>query len=379
MTISYRFDRTGLYQNLVEELLEKGHTITIVKTEKKNKYKKINSNLSVLDVKTGSPFEKNKFKKGFNLILLNKYFKNAIKKYLSKEKFDLILYETPPITLYETVKYCKNKYSAKTFLMLKDIFPQNAVDLEMIRKNGLIFKYFRNKEKKYYKYSDYIGCMSQGNIDFIKKHNSEIDINKLDIFPNSIKIEEVDATFNENKTVFMFGGNLGKPQNTPLLLKIAKELENYRKAEFIIIGNGTEVGKIEEFSKKYNLSNFKYMKELPQNEYEKILEKADVGVISLDSRFTIPNIPSRFQGYMKLKKPTLAIMDINTDLKDMIQDNNCGWWCDARDERKIIETIKLICENKEQQIEYGENGFKYLCKAFDVKENVRKIEEFMEN
>lgn len=226
MSIAYNIKSNGLYQNLVEALLKKNHEITLVRSKydiDKTVYENIKPGFNVLSVKTANPFSSSLIKKGLNQILLSNYFKKAIKKYLDNEKFDLILYATPPVTLASVVKYCKERYQAKTFLMLKDIFPQNAVDLRMMKKESIVYKYFRKQEKKYYQYSDFIGCMSQGNKDYVLEHNPEVDSKKVGIFPNSIFIEEVaGSSFNENKTVFMFGGNLGKPQNISGLLNIIK-------------------------------------------------------------------------------------------------------------------------------------------------------------
>lgn len=383
MSIAYNIKSNGLYQNLVEALLKKNHEITLVRSKydiDKTVYENIKPGFNVLSVKTANPFSSSLIKKGLNQILLSNYFKKAIKKYLDNEKFDLILYATPPVTLASVVKYCKERYQAKTFLMLKDIFPQNAVDLRMMKKESIVYKYFRKQEKKYYRYSDFIGCMSQGNKNYVLEHNPEVDSKKVGIFPNSIFIEEVNGlSFNKDKTVFMFGGNLGKPQNISGLLNIIKKLNNYSKAEFWIIGEGVEEEKIKKFIAQEKCLNFNYKSFIPQKEYEGILKSVDVGLISLDPRFTIPNIPSRFQGYLKLKKPVLAITDTNTDLKEMILENNCGWWCDASNEDKVIETIKGICENKEKQIKKGLNGFEYLKQEFDVEKNVDILEKCMKN
>lgn len=381
LSIRYEIEQDGLYQNLVNALITRQHSITIVRSKydiSETKYEKISEQLNVLSVKTGNPFENNLIKKGMNQISLAQYFKKAIKSFLINEKYDLILYATPPVTLASVVKYCKKKYHAKTFLMLKDIFPQNAIDLEMMKKNSFIYRYFRKQEKRYYQYSDCIGCMSYGNKRYVLDHNLEIDSKKVDIFPNSIKINEInDISFHKEKTVFMFGGNLGKPQNIPFLLKIIEKLQNYSKAEFVIIGNGNVASTIVNFVKEYKLENFTYKKQVSQKEYEEILKSVDVGLISLDPRFTIPNIPSKFQTYLKLKKPVFAMTDRNTDLKEMIEDHECGWWCAADNEAEIIQTIKYICENKEEQIQKGKNGFEYLKQEFDVEKNVDKIEAFM--
>ena len=380
--MKYSHECKGIYRDLVEELINRNHHVTVVhcsdRTSEKSLYK-IKDNLRSLDVNTPNMFANNLIKKGINQILLPFYFKKAIKKNLSNETYDLILYATPPITLVNVIKYCKNKYTAKTFLMLKDIFPQNAVDLKMMSKKGIIYKYFRKQEEKYYDVSDYIGCMSKKNAEYIQKNNPCIDVSKLHIFPNSIEIEEISSRFNQDKTIFVFGGNLGKPQNIPFILEIIKNLEDYNKAEFWIIGDGTERYVVEEFIKNNDKCNLKYMGHVSPQEYEEILCNADVGIISLDPRFTIPNVPSRFQGYLKLKKPVLAVTDKNTDIKEMIRDNDCGWWFEARDASYIANSIKNICTEKESQIQKGKNGYEFLIKEFDVKKNVDDIEDFVIN
>ena len=93
----------------------------------------------------------------------------------------MILYSTPPITFCGVVEYFQKRDNAKTYLMLKDIFPQNAVDLGMMKTTGakgLIYKYFRKQEKKLYAISDRIGCMSQANVEYVLKDNPEVSKEK---------------------------------------------------------------------------------------------------------------------------------------------------------------------------------------------------------
>lgn len=375
LSISYSLKKDSLYNNLVDSLLARGHSVTIVRCSREDKLERINKDYAILNVNTGNPFEKNYIKKGINQVLLSHYFKKSIKKNLKDMEYDLILYATPPITLYDVIKYCKIKYKSKTFLMLKDIFPQNAVDLELFSKYSLIYLYFRIKEKKYYQISDNIGCMSKGNIKYILENNHKIDKKKLCLFYNSIRTNNDKFTiFNKNKTIFIFGGNIGKPQNIMFLLEVIKKLKNYDKAYFKIIGKGTEATKVKKFQKNNKLPNFEYLEYLPVHEYEKEMQSADIGVISLDPRFTIPNIPSKFQSYLRQKKPVLAITDKNTDLKQMIIDNYCGWWVEANDVEKIVNKIKSICEDKNKQIQKGENGYKYFIEEFDVEKNVDILE-----
>ena len=106
-------------------------------------------------------------------------------------KFDLITYSTPPITLTNVVKYLKKKNpKAVSYLQLKDIFPQNAVDIGMFGEKSVFNWYFRRKEKALYKASDFIGCMSPANVEYVLEHNPEVAPEKVEIAPNTIDLCE---------------------------------------------------------------------------------------------------------------------------------------------------------------------------------------------
>ena len=146
ITMRFNYLSKGLYVDMIDSLINRKHEVTVVKSDyniEKDSYEKINENLNILSVKTFNPFSKNLIKKGLAQVSLDKLFKKSIDKHLTSEEFDLILYATPPITLSGVISYCKKKYNAKTFLMLKDIFPQNAIDLGMMKEGSLIHKYFR--------------------------------------------------------------------------------------------------------------------------------------------------------------------------------------------------------------------------------------------
>ena len=115
----------------------------------------------------------------------------AIRKFMPSVKFDLVIYSTPPITFSKVIKMIKDRDGAKSYLLLKDIFPQNAVDMGMMKEGGLLHKLFRNKEEKLYKNSDYIGCMSEANKKYVINHNNFINPSIVEVCPNSISPKEI--------------------------------------------------------------------------------------------------------------------------------------------------------------------------------------------
>ncbi|PFM95975.1 glycosyltransferase WbuB [Bacillus thuringiensis] len=331
-------------------------------------------NCKILKLQIGNIQKTNMIEKGISTLTLESKFLKGIKNYFSDVKFDLVLYSTPPITLQKAVEYVKKRDNAKTYLLLKDIFPQNAVDLGMIKKKGmgsLLYKYFRTKEKKLYSISNYIGCMSQANVNFLLQNNPEISPDIVEVCPNSIeplivkkdirKSNEIKAKYKIpiDKTVFIYGGNLGKPQGIDFLIECLKANKNNNQVHFVIVGAGTEFPKLKTCINKENLTNTQLFSQLPKDEYDILANSCDVGLIFLDKRFTIPNFPSRILSYMQASMPILAATDINTDIGEIIEDGGFGLWCESSNSESFNEKLNQMC-NRESRESMGINARRYL-------------------
>ena len=126
-----------------------------------------------------------------------------------------------------------------------------------------------------------------------------------------------------------------------------------------------------------DLPNLEFYDYLPREQYNEKLKNADVGIISLDPRFTIPNFPSKLPSYMNMKKPVLAITDTCTDIRNIIDEADWGWWVNAEKIDQIVKTIKNICEDKNQIFIKGEDGYSYMTQNFDVENSVSILEDFL--
>lgn len=380
----------NIYSDLLREFARNGHSIYVVSpTERRNheqSYSIKTKDATILKVKTGNITKCNIVEKGISTILIQEIFINGIKDYFSNTKFDLLLYSTPPVTFEKVIKFVKKRDHASTYLLLKDIFPQNAVDINLLSKKGIrgiAYRFFRKKEKELYQISDYIGCMSQANVDYILKHNPEISSNKVEVCPNSIEVNDKSLDKERgirirkkygiplNKVVFIYGGNLGKPQGIPFLIECLKSQEGNNNIFFLIVGNGTEYPKLKKYVEKFHPSYVKLMKGLSKEDYDNMVGACDVGMIFLDHRFTIPNFPSRILSYMHAKIPIIAVTDVNTDIGKIIVENRFGWWCESNNLRGFKRIIKNVisCDRKE----LGNCAFNYLQERYEVKKTYKII------
>ena len=339
-------------------------------------------NATILRLRIGNTQKTSIIEKGISTVMIEPIFKKAIKGYFSDVKFDLVLYSTPPITLVSAIEYVKKRDGAKTYLLLKDIFPQNAVDMGMISKKGLkgfLYKHFRNKEKRLYRISDRIGCMSQANVDYIVKHNPEVDPAIVEVCPNSVEVvdKSVDAetrkairekyNIPQDKRVFVYGGNLGKPQGIPFLIECLRKCQDLDEVFFLIVGDGTEYGVLQRYVETENPANVRLMKRLAKEDYDTMVGACDVGLIFLDHRFTIPNFPSRLLAYMQAKLPVLAVTDPNTDIGKVISDGGFGWWCESDDAENVNLLVQSVASSHNTKTKY--NSWEYLKKNYSIEQS----------
>ena len=384
-------NENGIYTDLMREFIKDGHNLYIISPTEKRKNeptKLINNNeAKILKLQIGNIQKTNLLEKGISTLTLESKFKRGIEKYFNEVKFDLVLYSTPPITLQKAVEFIKQRDNAKTYLLLKDIFPQNAVDLGMIQTKGikcLIYRYFKKKEDSLYKISDYIGCMSNANIEFLIKHNPSIRNEIIEVCPNSIEPIDINITEYEqkqirekygvpiDKTVFIYGGNLGKPQGIDFLIKCIRENQGNEKSYFLIVGSGTEFGKLQVFFEKVKPKNAMLLNQLPKRDYEILANSCDVGLIFLDRRFTIPNFPSRLLSYMQASMPILASTDVNTDIGRVIENGEFGFWCESSDAKEFNSLVIKLCD-KNLRRWMGTNARKYLEENYTAKHSYEII------
>ena len=381
-------DTRGIYTDLLRKFRDKGNDVYIMSPRERRTGLKTElydqKGVHFLCVRTLNIQKTNVIEKGVGQVLVEGQYKAAIKKYLSDVKFDLVLYSTPPITFPKVITYLKRQNpQAMTYLLLKDIFPQNAIDLGMMSKTGVkgvLYRFFRRKEKKLYALSDYIGCMSPANVDYVLKHNPELNPSRVEVAPNSLELKDFNYEESQEKAeryyirkkynistdipVFIYGGNIGKPQGIDYLIKCLEANKNRTDCCFVIVGNGTEYGKLEEWYNENIGCSVKLMRQLPKDDYDILVRSCDVGLIFLDHRFTIPNFPSRLLSYLENNMPVVCATDPNTDMGRIAEENGFGYWCESirpDDFTKLVDKI-LASDRKEM----GQKGYEFLKENYLV-------------
>ena len=395
MTSIHTIEAHGIYPDLLRLFRDKGHSVTVVSPRERRTGEKtkitLADGITILGVKTLNLTKTGRIEKGVGQLLVEHQFKRAIKKYLPNAEFDLILYSTPPITFPRVIVYLKRQSpQAKTYLLLKDIFPQNAIDIGMMRRKGvggILYRFFRRKEKKLYSLSDIIGCMSPANVSYLLSHNPDISPQKVEVAPNSIELRvhsNSDRVAIRHKyglpsdlPVFIYGGNLGKPQGIDFLIQCLMVLSSRNDCHFLVVGSGTEYPKLKSWVSDTKPLSVTVLDRIPKEDYDELVRACDVGLIFLDHRFTIPNYPSRLLPYLENKMPIIAATDPNSDIGSIAEENGYGFWCESNDVLAFITCVNRMLKSDIQSM--GNKGFCFLKNNYLVEHTYSQIMKHIGN
>ena len=364
MAIIESLSDSGVYTDLLRKFSEDGHSVFVVTPIERRQKKETklikDGNRILLNVKTLNLQKTNLIEKGLGMLLIEFQFLHAVNVFFKGVKFDLVLYSTPPITFSKIINKIKIRDKAFAYLLLKDIFPQNAVDMKMINKGSILHNYFVKKEQLLYRISDAIGCMSEANKEYIIKNNNQVEYAKIEVNPNSIKPRKRVISNAEkekikikyclplDKKIFVYGGNLGIPQGVSFVMDTIQSTTN-PNIYFLIIGSGTEFAKMERWFETTSPKNAILRNGLPKDEFELLLTACDIGMIFLHKNFTIPNFPSRLLSYLEMELPILVASDANSDIGSVVENAGCGYsvlWGDQESMQHKINLLGGLTQNE---------------------------------
>ena len=306
----------------------------------------------------------------------------VIKKHV--KKCDLLIGNTPCVTIVGLASFFKRNYKAKTYLVLWDFFPFYLKDLGVIR-NKLFFGFFQRLESWMYRSFDRIGCMTEGNVKFLLENYQGVDASRVEILPLWAKIKSVAVIdkliirekydLPKDKVIAVYGGAMSIVQELDNLLDLARlNLTVGGNVCFLFIGRGSERERLENIAIREKLANVKFLDYVPRDEYQDVVQACDIGMISLSRRLSVPSFPSKSVDYFKVSIPILASLDAVTDFGSILQDSiKAGFSVVAGNSELLHEKLVLLSNNVSLRKEMGDAGRRYYEEFLSVENAKEKI------
>ncbi len=370
-----------MMHELACELVRQGYEVSVITPNSNQKEKMTSSVLNGVKVytfKSGEIKNVSKVKRAVNESLLSFYAWQYGKDFLKNNPHDLIVCYSPSIFFGLFISKLKKLWRAKTYLILRDFFPQWTIDNGILRENSLITQYFKFFEKINYNTADTIGVMSPKNLEWF--NNYYISNKKIEVLYNwaSLKMaKNSDDRYRkklglEDKIVYFYGGNLGHAQDMMNIVKLAVNMKDEKKAHFVLVGAGDEYELIQKSIIEKNINNITLLPSVNQDEFKQMLAEFDIGLFTLNKNHKTHNFPGKLLGYMVQEMPILGSINHNNDLKNTLEEFNAGLVSVNGNDNLFYENArKLLDKNLRKNM--GLNAKKLLIDKFSVESAAKQI------
>ncbi len=254
--------------------------------------------------------------------------RNYRKSPVAGRKYDGIAWYSPNIFLGPLVAALKKQSEAPAYLILRDIFPQWAADLGLMRR-GPVYHALDRVARYQYSVANVIGVQTPANTAFFEEpryagKRVEVLQNWLQPpVPGACSIDLAREGF-ADRNVFVYAGNMGIAQGAGRLLDFAIAMRDDDRAAFVFVGRGSDVAAMREKAARETLTNVRFYDEIDPDEIPSLYAQCAVGMVALDARHKTHNIPGKFISYMHAGLPVLACVNAGNDLVRLIRQEDVG-------------------------------------------------------
>jgi glycosyltransferase involved in cell wall biosynthesis len=291
---------------------------------------------------------------------------------LNEAPADVIVYYSPSIFFGPLVDHLKRRWNAPTYLVLRDIFPEWAVDAGVM-KRGLAYWVFKLFERLQYEAADVIGVETFSSLRYFQGGAFE---RKTEILRNWTTTSAPPAPRRcfreelalEDKVLFVIGGNIGVAQDMDNLVRLAGRMQNHPEAHFLIVGDGSERQRIVEAVDADGLKNTTILGAVAPDTYLEILATSDVGIVTLDRRLKTSSTTGKLLGYLRCGLPILASYNPGNDLEQLLRESGAGLGSVNGEDDLFHRNACLLCDAS-RRLAMSESARLLLREHFSV-ENI---------
>jgi glycosyltransferase involved in cell wall biosynthesis len=283
------------------------------------------NSIPVLRIRSGALKRINLMRRALNELALSRWMWSGYRASpLAHREWDGIVFYSPTIFFGRFVSKLKARHACRAFLILRDVFPDWAADMGVMRR-GPHYWLFKGFARYQYAVADFIGIESPSNSRYFDRADKRVQVltNWLDLAsmapaPGPLPVALVDST------ILVYAGNIGVAQDMDNLLRLAANLRSRSDCKLLFVGDGTDRPRVQAESARQGLDNVVFIPEMDPQQLRGLLRQCHIGLISLDPRLRSHNIPGKLLSYLEAGLPVLASINRGNDLRAVIETAGAG-------------------------------------------------------
>ena len=385
MSTSFHTTSRHLLIAILDELCQKGHSVTILKKQVNNETEDLPAELKDKNIKSISVPAKSSDKAN----LIARYFTDikyirACGKYLKSQHYDAVFVQSSNVAglLYRELEK-KQSNAIKTF-NVQDIFPENARFSGVLKNSNIAFQVLRRIQLYAYEHSDHIITISE-DMKQLLIEDYGVSPEKVDVVYNWSYRDNVYTDKDFDRTAVsklllpgffnvVYAGNIGVMQNVDVVIEAAKKLKNEHDIRFYIIGNGVYRDKLMEKVKEYGCMNISFLPLQSAELAPSIYGLADVNIIPLKKDIYKTALPSKTATCIACRKPIILAIGRDSIFGRKLQNETGCLLVDSNDPHQLVFAINRI-KNDRLMVHTSE----YFKGHFSCTVNSRKYADIITN
>ncbi|MCU1737660.1 MULTISPECIES: glycosyltransferase family 4 protein [unclassified Pseudomonas] len=303
---------------------------------------------------------------------------------LSMSRPDVVIASSPPIfPMFSVWLVCKLR-SIPLVLEVRDIWPESAVQMGVLRNRQLI-GVMSWIERVLYDKSKRIVALTQGIQKNIRDRGWPHDkvelvtcgVNFDLLYPDEALRQETRQRMGwEARNVVMYFGALGEANNIAVILRAAQSLQSDPNMLFVIVGGGMMSRSLKEMASAMELTNVLFLEPVPKSEANAYLNAADICVATLqDIPLFQGAIPTKLLDYMACAKP--VICGIRGEAQRIMEMAEAGLVFDPDDDQAMVQHIVELCDDRLRASKMGVSALDYVRQFYSAETSQRKMETIL--
>jgi glycosyltransferase involved in cell wall biosynthesis len=284
------------------------------------------------------------------------------------EEEDCILVVTNPPFLPFIALLLKLLKRCHLVLLVHDVYPEALIVSGLTDEFSTLSKLLRLVNSNLYQNADRIVSLGRDMTKLLETRGLNNASSKIVCIPNWAECSQIYPMKKsdnsivkklglEDKFTVLYAGTMGRTHDIEIIGKVAATFEDLdHRVYFLFIGTGLKQLQLEHFIASNNLQNAYVMPYLPSSEKNISHNACDVAIISFLPGMVGVSVPSRMYNIMAAGKPIIAVADLESELAEVIREENIGWVVQPRDVQGLTTTILDAVSNPVKCSEMGSNA-----------------------
>jgi glycosyltransferase involved in cell wall biosynthesis len=281
---------------------------------------------------------------------------------IASDSCDGVIFYSPSIFFGRFVARLKSLHRCPAYLVLRDVFPDWAADLGIMRK-GPHFWLFKAYARYQYSIADRIGVESPSNRMYFAPADQRVEVlnNWIDIDSHPAPPYALPDELRGLK-LLVYAGNIGVAQDMDNLLRLSQGLADRDQVRILFVGSGRERPRFEAEVSRLQLRKVVFFPEIDPHHLRGLLRCCHIGLISLDRRLRSHNIPGKLLSYLEAGLAVLGSVNPGNVIKSIVEGAGAGLVIWNGEDKAFVEAACRLLDDDDARSRMA-TAAQQLCHA----------------